>query len=388
MPRRFNRTGSGALIAPHCPSHLEVAQGQLTNSQPSLGQGDRVEGKKRVVNHLYEEVGIGRQKPRGREVGGGEEGKQENSRTANWINHHQEMNWGRESGARERELTGKISSSGSRETYPHQQFRHGEGGRGGTELKRSLSGRIADDDKDLFHSYQGPSSQHSYRPKHPTSSSTSSRTLPPNVALADHDYNQLSHRASYITAVGSPHNTHGESLIERHRKEKEDRFTSSDQFSSRRPHRVGNGSRRSHKEMWKVEVVDRYAQPSPSHMAQQRVNKSNLSVATPPLSPHRPLMQHRSSDSAEQSSRHAAAESRRHYQQQKKKSNSLDVLRPYRPFGKGKISGGRDISPLPDLYSHQERSGDIGPGNRNLHSHKVHDATPTAPPTSRVESYI
>lgn len=424
-PKVFNWTGSGNL------NHSDASRGHLHSSFSSIqtppSQGDGEGAKRRVVRHSYEDVDISRLRAAGEGGGQDEERKkQEDSRTISWINHHQEMNWGRD--AREREMQGSMWSSRNREQQrstskdklrqPQPPLGVGGGKRGGR------AGRTEEDSRDIFASYQGPSPQPSYRQHLPGSSSSSSVSSVPQPHLPSSNHRTFqsstssssgtlpkSRRTSYMTAMGEPADLPVRESPTHHRtrREREDRFTTSEQVAPRhQPSGIGGSIHgRGQREPWNLDVAGqagRYnVRPSPSpHGTQQRVNKYNglqRDIPSPSSAHVNSLTRRRSSDAMELSpvrqgstsgtGHHYQQQQQQHHQQhqrhQQQRSVSRDGLRPHRTYSNDKTHGGggvggEEIPHHPILHSRQ--------GIRTpplLHPHPGHH---TPPQTAQVESYI
>ena len=381
----------------------------LSSLQTPSSLGDEEMVKKRVIKHMYEDVEILGQTSHGKERSKVNEEKKKDgdSRTMNWIKHHREMNWGREANPKEREITGSLWSSRNR---GHQQLLRSTSGEklkpsqllesnGEGERRRDRKMGRAEEISDLFTSYQGAAPQYSHLPHHPGSSFSSA--VEPHMTAFKKQTPDSSfcskRRVSYVAALATIDIPVQESTTKQSTKrEREDRFSTSEQVPARYQHSSSGRSSHGHgqKEAWKVEggvQTSRYAQASPTHLVQQRITKqSSLQQNNPSsFSPSHsvPLARRRSSECMKSSTRQGtavAASAPYHHQPLQAKTGRRDVKKSHRTFSNDRMNGKGDGPPIPiSLSPHKETSGEqISP-----HHHQEHHSPPT-PHTAQVESYI
>jgi len=373
--------------------------------------------KKRIVRHAYEDVEL--------TMKGDGKKKQEDSRTMNWVNHHSEINWGRSGNTRERELPGSLWSTRNRDQQVHrapsrEKLRHAQSG---GRTRKPESSRQEEDSRDFFKSYQGSSPQlstyhnkHAHRNSSISSSSTSSVPQPQPYGSSTHIHHphappssstkvaalpsstsssgpSKSRRPSYLTAVANADDMPIRESSSR-QKDREDRFTASEQVPSRYKH--ASNMHGHPRDTWKGEDTDssRYAHPSPSHLAQQRVNKystrqQDYRQAPPTMTGHaQSLTRRRSSDTLESPIRQAQTASlvgsRYYYHQQPPARSASRDGRTHRTYSNDRLYGNRgsdegNSPPQPILNSYKAAETHI-PSLLHHQSHTHKTATP--------ESYI
>ena len=285
IPKQMNWSGSGT-ISHSSSSYMHASNSSLGKVGVSPGPGDgEVLPRKRVVRHMYEDVEV---------LGRDEERRNLDSRTVNWVNHHTEMNWGRDQEAME--VTGSMWSSRNRDQR-HQTSR----GKARSVSKRVPKPRI-DQGKDFHHSssYRGLSSRHSFilQSTGPVPQHNPQHPAPPTVPASMDHSKPRPRRISYQCAIGdvpvketSSHRT------------REEKYKPSDYLPSySTPHLAtsgGGNSSSSHRRDDTV-AVGRYSQrasyPHPSHQHPTHNKYGNMQRE---MTTTRPPFTRRSSDSSE-----------------------------------------------------------------------------------------
>ena len=371
-------------------SHSSLQSSGLENEAP----------KKRMIRHTYEDVEFN---------GKGDGRKKQDSRTRNWVNDHSEINWGRPSNTKERELTGSLWAGKNRDQQMHRATSREKlrPAKSSGRVVKPENSRQDEDPRDFFKSYQGSSPQlsnyhrkHSHHNSSMSSSSTSSVPQPQPYGSSSHfqhhhappssttkaavppsstssSGSSKSRRPSYLTAVSTDDMPVRESSSRQ--KDREDRFSVSEQVPSRYKQHASNMHAHP-RDSWKMEDSkdsSRYAHPSPSHVAQQRVNKyiqQDYRQAPPTVAGRaQSLTRRRSSDTLESPIKQAQAVSlvgsRYYYQQQPPSRDTSRTHRTYsndRPYrNRGSDEGNSPPQQIlrpyqethvPSLLHHQSRT--------------------------------
>lgn len=218
-PKQMNRTSSGNLAySTSTKGFLQRTSdssitGQVQSPSPGFSEGDfdSPTGRKKMVRHAYEDVDLEQQKEQERK------GLHSNSRTINWINHHTEMNWGRDKEEPSLEITGSMWAHKNRERQnAKEKVKSSAGGIGGGGGRRP--NRQRSDQRDLVSSYHGPSPHHSYRQQNsvPAQPWTGTNGLPDKIGRP--------RRVSYQHAMGDPADVPVRDTSSHHRL-REDKFS-------------------------------------------------------------------------------------------------------------------------------------------------------------------
>lgn len=311
IPKLVNQLG-GSVTLPH-PSYLHASDSNINSNSPVPAEAEGT--RKKPTRHMYEDIELAPKEE------GPPEGSKSDARTMNWVNHHQELNWGRGEDGPGREMTGSMWSSRNRMQRQHsrERLRNGNGG-------RRLGKTKSDQGREMVPSYQGPppgsrpyrqqSLQSAVPQPHPQPVSKPLEDREPPAPLRDRAVAQHSHaharqqfksrRISYMQAMNDPSElpvrenpgsqlrpTREEGPHHTHRMSRDEQF-SSPEYTYAPSNRHGNSR---HLDSYAQETSRMYQphQPRPlsSHGMQQRMDSYGRDLG-PPISHRR-----RSSESSE-----------------------------------------------------------------------------------------
>lgn len=146
------------------------------------------------MRHDYEDVDLIQRKQ-----GAGPNQGKPNPRTINWINHHNEMNWGRGGEEpQEREVSGSMWAQKNK-VQRHNSKEKVRNGGGGRRLSKSKS----DQGREALATYQGSAPRHPYLPQPPALQQTPSSVPQPQGGRRSED-RPRPHHALLERGVASP----------------------------------------------------------------------------------------------------------------------------------------------------------------------------------------